>query len=174
MPRITLSQVQSLDDIIMTDAFEFLLGNVPGGGNTQNLTLLCRSAVVAGNSNEAQEVALHGYVRKFRGKKMFPRTLAVTYSETVNFEAHRILRNWLEYCAGTSSGNSQGYSNDYSVTAEMRIYDTTGALVDTTTYYKVFPQEIQDVQTQGDSGTPLEVSATFNYDYQESSNTETT
>jgi hypothetical protein len=164
MGRITFNQVNSLPDAIDTSAFELLLGNLPNAGSSFDLTLSCLTASIPGFQNEVWENNLHGHVTKFRGRKMYTRTLAVTYREVADLRNYIALKAWDEYIVGTESGSSSGYKNQYSIDATLLVYDVTGSVAGTFKMENFFPQEVGDVQLDGQSSQGMELSATFSFD----------
>lgn len=164
MARVSFTQLNNLSDTISAEAYELIIPNIPLGGSTQELTLRCQQAMIPGYSNEAFESLLHGHVLKFRGRKMYPRQLSVTYVEGSFLEAWTILKAWDEFIVGTDSGNSSAYKNIYSTTASLVIYNTTGAVAGTMRLENFFIQEISDVTLDGTSSTPMSIPAMFSYD----------
>lgn len=164
MARITYNQVNSVGDVLDQSAFEFLMGQIPGGGTTEDFTFLCQNVQLPGFSNEAFEVALHGFTIKYRGKKNFERTLAVTYVERSNMGFYRRLKAWDEYTTGTESGNSRGYKRQYSITSALRVYDTIGALASEHRIEGMFIQDLQSATLDGSSSAALQLSVSFSYD----------
>lgn len=166
MARVSLSRVQSLPDIITTEAFELILGVVPNSiGNDERLVLKVLNANIPGFSNETYEVNLHSHVLKFRGRKMYPRTLAVTYVEDSQYHTMRILRNWHEYIVGTETSNSASDKAQYSVDADLVFYNQKGDEIDRNTFYNLFITDVPDVQVSGESSGLMQISVTFSYDH---------
>ncbi len=164
MARISWAQVDSIPDILSAESFEFILGNIPIAGSTTDLTIKCQNVSQPGVSNEAWEAAMHGHVKRFRGRKVYPRQVTASFWEDSEFATLSKLRQWMEYVAGSESGNSQGYQADYSVTGLLITYDTTGAVINRTYFENMFPQDIPDVQQDGSSSQGMAVSVTFSYD----------
>ena len=164
MARISWNQFNNLPDTMSTEAFELLLGNIPGSGSSLDLTLKCQQASLPGFSNEAFEVALHGFVKKFRGRKMFTRTLSVTFTEVADGSTYLGLKRWDEFIAGTRSGNSQGFQRDYSVNAVLVVYNTIGAVALRLKFINMFLQELSDVALDGSSSQAMLVQATLSFD----------
>jgi hypothetical protein len=172
LPALTQSQMQALPDVLASDRFIINFGSIPGYGDTSSdLTLKCMDVQISGNSNERFEVPLGNVVRSFRGKKNYSRTLACTFAETVDLTTLAALRQWLEQVVGTDSGNSQGYINDYSVTAQIQVFDTTGAVADNVSVFRCFIIDLQDHNMQTQSSQAVTLNATFSYDYVEYANT---
>lgn len=164
MPRISYSQVNSLPDILDQTAFELVLGSIPLAGNADSLTLKCQNVSIPGMSTEAYEAMLHGYVKRFRGRKMYPRQLTAAFYEDMTFDTLNKFRAWSEAVVGTESGNSQGYQADYSINAYLFVYDTTGREIAVHTMERFYPQDVPDIQMDGSSSGPVSVSITFSYD----------
>ena len=163
MARVAWTEVDSLPDILSGENYMLVFGSVPIAGSTLDLSLKCQNVIQAGMSNEAFDVPLHGFVKRFRGRKMYPRQFQATFVEVSDFSTINKLRQWMEYVAGSESGTSGGYLADYSVTAVLYTYDTTGKEVNRTYYDQVFPQDIPDVTMDSTSSQPVVVSATFSY-----------
>lgn len=168
--RINLNRIDSLPDFLTGDGFELLLGNLPSVGDSTNLTLKVLNTNIPGFSTEPVEANLHGFVKKQRGRKVYPRTLQVTYLEDTKFDTYNKLRGWMEFIVGSQSGTSAAYKNSasgassYAVNADLVIYDTVGREANRVTFWKMFLQEVGDVQISGENTALLQVSATFSYD----------
>jgi hypothetical protein len=170
MPAISLTRQESLPDSLANDRFEFLLGSIPGGGGTPNLTLSITTTTYAGFGTEVFDAPVSSHVRRFRGRKTYPRTFTFTYDETVDFNNTTQLRQWNEFIVGTLSGNSQGYRADYSVNADLVIYDTTGVAIETLTYWYAFLTDVADISLSGETTALFQGTGTVAYDYATSSN----
>ena len=168
MPVITMDDVRSLPDILSTDNFEFLLGKVPGSTDDRDMVIKCQQAVYPGTSHEAYEVILHGHAVGFRGRRIFPRQLSITYVEDVNMDTTEKLLLWQEFIVGTRSGVSGGYKAEYTITPELVVYDTVGREADRVKFYGTMIQDKPDVQLDGGSSQAFVINATFAYDYYES------
>src|SRR5580765_6265272 len=113
--RVTLNEIETLPDILSTEHFLLNLGAIPGFGANDDLALKCVDANIPGFSTENYEVPLHGVVRNFRGRKMYPRVLAVTYVEDSYMRTLNSLRAWMEQIVGQNTNTSIGGIADYSV-----------------------------------------------------------
>jgi len=165
MPRITLSEVQSLPDILSTEHYVFNLGDIPGVGDSYPLAIKCVDANIPGFSTESYEVPLHGTVRRFRGRKMYPRSLAVTFIEDSTLHTLLTLRQWMEQIVGSESQTSIGGVADYSTLATLTLFDQAGNEVNSLEFINCFVQDVPDTQVTGESSTAMRITATFSYDY---------
>lgn len=165
MGVITLDQAESVPDALTGEHFNLILGTLPGGITTDLLTIKCLTAAIPGFSNETVEVNFAAYARKFRGRKMYPRTISLSWFEDVRTTTLRSLRQYHEYIVGSRSGVSQGYIRDYSVPAVLQIYDTAGRLCDQSEFGYFFLQDVQDIQLSSENSASVQVNAVFNYDW---------
>ena len=170
MPRISLSDVKSIGDLITADTFELLFGTVPVAGASKGLTLKCYSVMYPGFSNMAFDIRLAGHVVRQRGMKEYTRQLQVVFAEDSKTNTMNILRKWHEFVVGTDSGNSGGPKSEYAVDAQLNIYNQQGILADKITFRGVFPFQIPDISMQGDNSALMLVTADFSYDNFESDN----
>jgi hypothetical protein len=165
MARVTLDEIMGLPDILSSEHFSFNLTEVPGVGDSQDLLLKCMDCNIPGFSTESFEVMLHGMTRNFRGRKMFPRVLAVTFVEDTLMNTLNDLRIWGEQIVGTQSNTSIGGIKDYAVTATLTIYDQAGNDIDFIEFINCFVQDVPDTPVTGESSTLMRATATFKYDY---------
>lgn len=164
MPRISFEQVNSVPDILDQTGFELVMGAIPLAGGSEDLTIKCQNVSIPGFSTEAFEAMMHGHVKRFRGRKMYPRQLNATFYEDSRFLTHTKLRQWMEFIAGSESGNSQGFQDEYSVIAELRVYNTVGQIISNNRMEGFFPQDVPDVQLDGSASQGVSVAVTFSYD----------
>jgi hypothetical protein len=165
MPVISLSQVEALPDVLSTDHYNFFLGTIPGGGDTTSLMIKCMDAVIPGMSNEPIEVQLSAHVRKFRGRKMFPRSMSITFMEDITLDTLTKLRAWDQQIVGTNSATSIGNIAQYSVQPTLQVFDQKGALSDSIQFVNCFLYDIQDLALNSGGSAAAQVTAQFSYDY---------
>jgi len=164
--RVQLNDIETLPDILSTEHFALNLGALPGTSEDgTKLLLKCVDANIPGFSTENYEVPLHGVVRNFRGRKMYPRSLAVTFVEDSTMNTLNQLRNWMEQIVGYNTNTSIGGIADYAVTALLTIFDQAGRTIDEIRFINTFIQDVPDVQVTGESSTAMRVTCTFKYDY---------
>ena len=166
MPPLTQTQMQALPDVLTTDRFILNFGSIPITGDSYGaLSLKCVDVSMPGSQNARFDVPLGNVDRSFRGKKTYGRQFSAAFSETVDLSSLRKLRNWLEACAGTDSGNSQGYISDYAVTANLQVFDTTGAAADYCDIFRCFIFDLQDIGLENSQTQGMRATAQFSYDY---------
>jgi hypothetical protein len=163
---ITRQQAQSLPDVSDANRFALRLGVIPYyAASTQNLTVACFSAVRSGYTNEKFPAELGGHRRNFRGRKVYEDSLQCSFYEVATGEVVRAIDSWSEAVAGSKSGNSLGYQHQYSITAELSCFDTTGKEYARQTYFNLFPSARPDVNHTTESSAAVQVQVTFSFDY---------
>ena len=166
--RIQLAEIQSLPDVLTNESFVLMFGSIPGESENKRLTLQCQSAVIPGTTNNKVSSTLAGFTRHQSGTRTWQGTMSVTFLETKDMAVLSRLRTWDQYCRGTQSGVSIGYSEDYTVDGELTVFDSTGAKSTSCKIYNMFPTDVPDI-TLDSSGqaAAVTVSVTFSYDYAE-------
>ena len=163
--RPSLDRTNTLPDMLSGEAFELLMGSLPSGDDSDDLTLKVLNTSIPGFSTESMEVNLNSQVLRFRGRKMYPRSLSVTFVDDVTASTMNKLQQWGEFIVGTYTANSEGYKSDYSVHADLVLYDTTGSEVKRWTMWYFFLQDIGDTSLSSENTTAVNITATFSYDF---------
>ena len=165
MSHVTLDEINEQTDAMDSEHFQMLFGSIPGSSDTRPLSINCQTAVIPGITVEPIEVALHGHTVRFRGKQTFSGTFSIGFVENSAYEIQRRLRAWKESVVGTNTATSQGYKNQYAVTCELQVFDTTGVVADQLKIFGVFPSEVPEVQLDGQSSQVMLIQPTFSFDY---------
>ena len=164
--KITLAESQSLPDFLTNEAFVLMFGSIPGESDTKRLMLQCKTAPIPAETVESLEGQIAGYKKHQSGIRTWSGTLSVSFLETKDMAVLKRLRTWQQFCRGTQTGISVGYSEDYTRTGEVTVFDSTGKVATTCKIYKMFPTEIPEVSLDSSgSAAAVEVSVTFSFDY---------
>ena len=161
----TLSNVLALPDIIDAQKFILILGDIPGFGSANSLSFKVSSFSVPGTSNEAFDVNLPGGPLNFRGRRIYANSMSLTMYEDSKMETLRPLREWMEYIAGSETGASGGYIEDYSITAQLSQFDTTNKEVARYLIHRFYPNDIPEVSLSGESSAAMQVTCSFRMTY---------
>lgn len=164
MGRIAFSQINAQPDLLDQTGFLLDLGLLPLGGSAVHLAIKCLNVPIPGMGQEGMTATLHGFTFGFRGRRTYPGTFSPTFYEDSEMRTLSALQSWLEYTVGSESGNSQGYKKDYSVDANLIVYDTTGKAIRAHIIERCRIQDIPDVTFDGSSSSPVQVAPTFAYD----------
>lgn len=164
--RIQRDEINSLPDALTNDAFTVMFGSIPGESDTRRLTLQSQSVQEPEETNETITTMLAGFQKRQSGTNTNQGTFQVTFLETVDMAVLSRIRTWKQFCRGTTTGSSVGYSQDYTRTAELTVFDTSGAVSKTVTIYKCFPSNIDSITyDSANSAQAVVVTVTFTYDY---------
>jgi len=164
--KIKQDEIQNLPDALTGESFVLLFGSIPGNSDTRRLALQCKTCQIPALSNETITIQLAGYQKRQSGTNTNDGTFTCTFNETHDMAISNRLRTWMQYCRGTTSNSSMGYSEDYGRTATLNVFDTAGNLSATYTIYKVSPQAIDAIALDSSQNAQaVEVSCTFRYDY---------
>lgn len=163
MARTGLNEIRSLPDPLFGCWFDLVIPNIPGGGDTRSLTIKVLTTSIPGMSVEDVTVSSHGVDVKYAGREMYTHTLSTTYLETRDMTTRDAIKGWLEM-ARSARNNTGSYKADYATTANLILYDDTGAVVRTIVMDGFFPQTMDDAALDGSSSNPVNVSVTYAYD----------
>jgi hypothetical protein len=173
MPSVTLQNAIGVGDILETSNYRFTIGAIPGYTADANLEIQCTQAVYPGSQNEVFPVSFPGgHELNYRGRRIMPKTLSLTYAETVVMNVTTAFGRWLEYVCGVNTGNSSGYKysgnsgGGYSVDgAQLVIFDTIGAIASIVTFFGLQPNDRPDLNFDSGGSAAAVVSVTLTYDY---------
>ena len=166
---ITLSEVLSIvNDVADASRYLLLLGSIPGSGESSSLSIKCFQAELPGIGNQAYDATMSGHTVNFRGRVVFTQTMSCAFYVDGNGDTLRRLQQWHENVAGTESGNSQGYVDDYAVDATLISFDTTGKEYNRYTVYRVYPDNVPPSNVDGGNSQAAMIQVSFKYCYHES------
>ena len=164
--RVTLSQINSLPDLLPTDNFILMLGTVPGGGNANNLALKMTDCTLPGVTTDSFKVKLFGHTVTHRGMRNTANVLTATFVEDSTYDSTTVLYNWHSYVVNVQTGLSTGNKNSYTdSSATLYVFDQTGAVSASYQFIGLYINDIADSQLNGESTQVMKITAQFNYDY---------
>lgn len=172
--KIERDEIENLPDMLTNESFVLMFGSIPGESENRRLSLQCKTCQIPEEQNDTIDFRLAGYQKRQSGTNSNGGTFACTFSETHDMAVSKRIRTWYQHCRATTTNNSNGYSADYSRTAELTVFDTAGNVSATYKIYKVSPASIDAVSLDSSgSATPVDISVTFRYDYCEFGDSET-
>lgn len=164
MPKPTLEEILNIPDPMLNDNFELVFAMIPGGGDNRRLRVQCKSTSKPGMSLQQAEMELFGHKVLHVGRKTFSHSMSISFHESYDAYINRTLERWSE--RGRSTDRQSGtFKRDYCTTAELSIFDQTGALAQKWNIYNIWPTEVPEAQFEGSGGTAMTTDATFAYDY---------
>lgn len=164
--KIKQDEILNLPDALTNEAFVLMFADVPGSSENRRLSLQCKTCQIPALNNETITVQLAGFQKRQSGTNTNDGTFTCTFMETHDMAISSRLRTWQQYCRGTTTNSSIGYSEDYNRTATLTVFDTTGAESATYTIYGISPQSVDAVSLDSSANAAaVEVSCTFRYNY---------
>ncbi|QDH83592.1 tail tube protein [Achromobacter phage Motura] len=162
MARTSLEDVLSLGDPAQAWNFDLFFPSIPGMADTRSLTYRVKTTDMPGTQLEPLEVALHGVVVPYAGRRMFTQTLNVTLHETADWGTRDIFTNWIEL-ARSWRQNSGSYFNTYAVPCLLVTYDDIPQPIKTWQINYIWPENLQETSLDGSTSGPVEISVSFKY-----------
>ena len=167
MARTGLKEVLGLVDPAMNYNWDFIVPNIPGGGDSAGLTIKAAQCNLPGVSLDVVPVTLHGVTVNYAGMERYGHQFQVTYLETRDMGTRRDIRAWIELARNTRN-NSGTEKSVYATTATLLQYDDLPQVVNTMTAYNVWPHVLNEVQlSDGQQAGAIMVTIGFIYDSQE-------
>ncbi len=166
MPKPTLSDVLGVNDPMLTDNFELVFTDIPGGGDGRQLRLQCRSGVKPGMTIAEVEVELFGHKVLHAARKTFSHSMQVGFVESYDGVIIKALEGWAQTCRATQSQHGE-FKSGYARNATLTIYDQTGNVALTYTIYNCWPTDVPEYSFEGSGGQNINADCTFAFDYYE-------
>jgi hypothetical protein len=163
MTAVSLLNLESQLDGITDDRFLFVASGIAGLTDTTDLTFAVDSITLPGNRAAVQEIKMFGFTRKWRGGQTpGDGRVQMTLYENVTMSIYKKLLVWNANAVDPSSGNSDP---NWLTTADLYVYDTTGALATTITFYNIWCEEVQAITLSGQSSKAMQITTTLCFDY---------
>jgi hypothetical protein len=164
MSRSSLQNTLSLADPALSYNFDLLLPTIPGSSDTRDLTFKCMTTNIPAPSAEPVEVALHGVVLKYAGRKIYTHEIEVTFLETADYSTRQKFINWNE--AMRSWINNTGLlAAGYKTNAQLIVYNDLPQVVRTVNVFGLWPATIGEQALDGAASNVVTMAITFNFDY---------
>lgn len=146
--------------------FELIIPSWPGGGDGSLLRIPVLTTSLPGFSNEPIESAVAGFVEKFAGRGMYPRSLPVEYRETRTVAVWTALYDWNQMAFNSETGvqSEDAIGSGYKTTGYLKLYNEAREEAKSITFEGMWPEDVSDVSLDGSASEVVRVSATFSYD----------
>ena len=113
---ITLTESLGVKDVLDTMSYRFELGNIPGASADRLLAVQCTQATYPGVTNELFPVVFPGgHELSYRGRKVLPKQLSLTYTESVRMNVTKAFGRWFSFVCDLETGTSGGYKSEYAI-----------------------------------------------------------
>lgn len=165
MGKVTLTEVKSVGDPLLSDSFEILIPNLPTGLNSEggrNFRIQCKTIVKPGQTIEEVLQEAHGHTLRYAGRKTFSGTIPVEFIENSDLRMHSLCEDWMNIERTTEEQRGL-FKSEYAVTAIMNIFDAKGATKETYEIHGFWCKSVQDLSFDG-MATALPCNAEFAFD----------
>lgn len=166
MARSTLNDMYGFADPVLSFDFDLIVANPPGGGSGKALTVKCKTSAIPGQSFEPVEVAAHGYVLKYAGRPMFPRTLPFSLYETTDMSSRDVVIRWMRATRNYRTGVG-GTSASYKTTGEIHLYNSAGTVIRIVKCFGMWVEDLSDSNLDGATSDAVSLDGSLSYDYAE-------
>lgn len=163
MSRSSLQDVLSLQDPAVSWNFDLFLPTIPGSSDTRDLSYKCQSSDLPGSGIENVEVALHGVVLNFAGRKIYTHTMNSTFIETADWMTREKFRRWQESMRSWVN-NTGSLAAAYKVNAQLVLYNDIPEVVRTTQIFGLWPETINEVALDGSASNLITLQIAWRYD----------
>lgn len=139
--------------------------SIPGGGDAGNLTFCahtCNRPQITYNQTEIQRLNERFYTA---GKPTW-NELTMSFYDYIQGpnSVSEILWNWNQTIYSPITG-AMGFKVEYSTSGTLAMLDPAGGVVQVWNLFYIWPHTITYNELSADSDNPMEVGATFRYDY---------
>lgn len=166
MSKVTLTEMESIGDPLLSDSFEILIPNLPAGLNSQGgryFRMQCKTFTKPGATLEEVLQEAYGHTLRFAGKKTFSGSISCEFNENSQMRIYTVLEDWVNVIRSTEYQLGL-FKSEYAVTATINIFDQKGAIKYAGELRGFFPKGLQDLTFDG-TAAAVPVNCDFSYDY---------
>lgn len=164
MSRSSLDDVLSLQDPAVSWNFDLFLPTIPGSADTRDLTFKCMTTDLPGVAIEPVEVALHGVVLQYAGRKIYTHTMNSTFLETADYATREKFRRWNESMRSWID-NTGTLAAAYKVNPQLVLYNDLPAVVRTCNIIGMWPETINEVALDGGASNLITLQIGWRFDF---------
>lgn len=165
MGKVTLSEMKSVGDPLLSDSFELVVPNLPTGLNSEGgrwMRLQCKTVNKPGMTIEEVLQEAHGHTLRYAGRKTFSGTITVEFFENADMRSHKLLEDWMNIERTTEEQRGL-FKSEYAVTAYLNIFDNKGNTTETYEIHGFWCKSVQDLSFDG-MAQALPCNAEFAFD----------
>lgn len=167
MAAVLIEDVWAVPDPIINHTFNLIIPNMPGGGDSKRMNVVCNSATLPGGGQiNPVEIELHGHTLRFAGKRTQEGSYSFTITEGVDAQMRRDINAWMNLARAMRS--QQGaLRNRYAVDAFVEVLSgVDGDVIYTEALRKFWMNTFAEVEL-GDGTGAVQYQCTASYDINE-------
>ena len=159
-----LNEIKGLADPFKNFNYEFIIPNMPGGGDGEILKISAVTVSIPGFMTEPiEETFPGGHMIKHAGKGTYNREIAVEFREGQDLAIFTALNGWYDLIWNRETG-AQTVADSYKTEAILHMLDSAKETVRTVRMRGVFIQSVDDLSMDSAGGEGVRISANFSYD----------
>jgi hypothetical protein len=159
----SLDNALAVPDIVDSFRTNFIVPNLPGGGNYHSLHMLNTGLALPQVRIGHIRVPLFTHVVAFRGHRDHGNTFNISFYENAMGDVQSTILSWMERCSHSGDDTSLRKSG-YAVPARVEALDTTGEVAYAFQLTNVWPQSITP-PPDTDSSAPARIEVVFSVDF---------
>lgn len=167
MPKVTITEVQSLLDPLTSSLYELRFPTMAGVANSadgvRQLRIACQECSLPAKTTEAVDVEVHAHMLHYTGKVTYSGDLSITFVENRKMSIYNYLYDWQAYSKNHTNQLGE-FKEQYAKPAELRVFDQKQAVVGAYKLFGFWISEIPEVTFNSDEAV-VTLGCTFKYDY---------
>ena len=161
--RVSLQDMQTVTDPQTQFDWALWLPSLPGTAyTTRDFTFRCTGTVIPAVTIEDFLVEAQGLQFQRPGRRIWDKKLDVTMFETRDGIGRKLMEEWLDYIRNIKT-NTGNFFADFSVTAELNLYDAPGNITQRIALEGFYPLSL-GTATLDNTSTLMTYTANFSYD----------
>ena len=167
MTAVLIEDVWGIPDPIINHTFNLQLPNMPGGGDSKRVNVMCKSATLPGGGTiQPVEVDVHGHKLRFAGRREQEGSYSFTIIEGVDAKMRRDINAWM--ALARSMRSQQGaLRSGYAISAYVEVLSgVDGEPIYTEALRYFWINTFNEVEL-GDGSGAVEYQVTASYDINE-------
>lgn len=161
--RVSLQDMQTVTDPQTQFDWALWLPSIPGTGfTTRDFTFRCTGTQIPAVTMEEFLIEAQGLQFQRPGRRIWDKKLDVTMFETRDGIGRKLSEGWLDYIRNIKE-NTGNFFADFSVTAELNLYDAPGNITQRIALEGFYPLSL-GTATLDNTSTLLTYTANFSYD----------
>ncbi len=163
--RTGYRDIRALSDPLMQYNWDLIIPVIPGvSGTERSIVVQSLTTSLPGMTLADVDVIIKGMQIRYAGQRQFAHDLECTYHETRQLIIRDTFLGWIKY-ARSVDGLTGKYKSAYATTANLILYDDTGAEIRNVPFVGFYPKVVADTGLDGtQAGASVQVSVTFSYD----------
>ncbi len=160
--RPQLNEYLSVGDPLISADFFLLIPFIPGSADPRKISYKVISTALPGSQIEQVPYEIGARKFNYAGRRTYSGNWTATLIETADGSTRGDLLRWMDIARPYATGAGT-YKNQYSVSAELRVYDAGNRVAVASVIKGLFPLSIDDANLD-QSSSVIQYSVQFSFD----------